>query len=61
MKTPSTSLLKPWWNSTAIVDNSSATDFSTVGSWPVINRNGYNGGFQYAVKGERISCGAGCF
>lgn len=40
---------------TQIIDNSSAVGFSTTGTWPVVNRNGLNGGFQFATKGDGSS------
>jgi hypothetical protein len=40
---------------TQIIDNSSAVGFSTTGTWPVVNRNGFDGGFQFTNKGDGSS------
>ena len=38
-----------------VIADNSGPGFSTTGSWPTVHRNGFDGGFQFAVKGDGTS------
>ena len=35
-----------------LIDDGSGVGFSTTGDWLTVNRNGYDGGFRYALPGD---------